>query len=118
MPTGRLAVLLVGLVAAISPFALFGHGGGWSLGDLFFDVFFIAWFISPFLLVIWLYDRLIRGERVVLTGGLALATVAFEIAVIRDESSTAAIALLFLPIYLLGGMAILLLVSLILRRLR
>jgi hypothetical protein len=100
MLLNRIGVASVGLIAVVVPLEI-GDAWGWSP----VDVVFLVWLMTPFLWLIAVLGRLGGAEQVVLTAGLAVATAAFETAVIRSDSSTAAIGLLFLPLYLFVALA-------------
>jgi hypothetical protein len=74
--------------------------------------------MTPFLLLIAAWDSFGRIEKVVLTVGMAIAAAVFEVAVGRSDSSTAAIALLYQPIYLMLGIVGVVFLGRILRLLR
>jgi hypothetical protein len=94
----RIGVATVGLIAVVLPIAV-ADSWGWSIAD----ALFLVWLMTPFLLLIAAWHAFGRVEKVVLTIGMAIAATAFETAVIESDSSTASIALFFLPIYLMLG---------------
>jgi hypothetical protein len=109
----RIGVATVGLIAVVLPLA-FADVWSWSLAD----AIFLIWLMTPFLLLIASWDSFGRIEQVVLTVGMAIGAVAFEAAVIQSDSSTASIALFFLPVYLMLGIVGVIFLGRILRLLR
>jgi hypothetical protein len=109
----RIGVATVGLVAVVVPLAV-ADGWGWS----FVDAVFLVWLMTPFLLLIAAWDSFGRIEQVVLTVGMAIGAAAFEVAVGRSDSSTAAIALLYQPIYRMLGIVGVVFLGRVLRLLR
>jgi hypothetical protein len=103
-------VTAVGLIAVVLPLAA-ADVWRWSLAD----ALFLFWLMTPFLLLIASWSSFGRIEQVVLTVGMAIGAAAFEGAVIESDSSTASIALVFLPVYLLLGIVGVILLGRVLR---
>jgi hypothetical protein len=100
--------LVIGLFATVIPLAV------WDVDAL--HPAFVIWLLVPFF-VLGVFGR--RGN--VLIKGLGLAALAvgmfvLEVDILRDESSTSALGLLFLPVYALVGVVALLTINAIVRR--
>jgi hypothetical protein len=108
----RIGVATVGLIAVVLPLAV-ADISSWSLAA----ALFLVWLMTPFLLIA-SWDSFGGIEHVVLTLGMAIGAAAFEAAVIQSDSSTASIALFFLPVYLMLGIVGVIFLSRILRLLR
>jgi hypothetical protein len=111
----KIAIAVVGLAAVLIPLEVVDSGAGpWSA----VDVVFIAWLMTPFALLAALVGKLRDAELLVLGAGLTIATIGIETSIMRSESSTASIGLLFLPLYLVTGMVVVMLVAKLVRVLR
>jgi hypothetical protein len=74
---------------------------GWE-----FAIFVIVWTLLPFAALAKMWEGLTRTGRWLLFVALVVLTLAGQIAVETDDSSTAAIGFLFFPFYLLVGVLV------------
>lgn len=109
-----MAVVGVGVAAALSIYLWWDN-----LGVTVDGVIFDAWQVLPFLLTAALRLRrtLSMVATVILTALLAVVTVASQIDVYNSDSSTAAVAFVFTPVYLCGAVLIAWFLDAVVRRL-
>jgi hypothetical protein len=108
-PTGTvLVVALVGAAAALSPILWSDSMWSWSEPDVI-DFLILAWQFLPFAVLIFTREHFGTLAFVVAVALVVVATVAADLVVEHDTGSTAAVALLWVPVWLtmLIGIALL-----------